>query len=64
VILNLAVFFAMHVLWPKGAAGGFDAVAAAIAIAACVALWRFKVGVLPLLGVCALVGAGWTLLGA
>jgi len=56
VILNLALFFAYHVLWPKGFAGAFDAVSAVIAVMACVALFRFKVGVLPLLAGCALLG--------
>ncbi|MDP1900736.1 MAG: chromate efflux transporter [Rubrivivax sp.] len=56
VIVNLALFFAWHVLWPKGWGGPFDAVSAAIALAAAVALWRFKLGVLPLLGACAVAG--------
>jgi chromate transporter len=56
VILNLALFFAYHVLWPKGFGGPFDALSAVIAVVAAVALFRFKVGVLPLLGACA--GAG------
>ncbi|MDZ4360444.1 MAG: chromate efflux transporter [Variovorax sp.] len=56
VILNLAMFFAYHVLWPQGFGGRFDAVSAAIAVAAAVALFRFKVGVMPLLGACALAG--------
>jgi chromate transporter len=56
VILNLAVFFAWHVLWPQGAAGRFDWVSALIAVAAGVALFRFKLGVMPLLGLCAGVG--------
>ena len=56
VIANLALFFAWHVLWPQGFGGRFDAVSAVIAVAAAVALFRFKVGVLPLLAACA--GAG------
>ncbi len=56
VILNLALFFAYHVLWPHGFAGRFDAVSAAIAVAAGVALFRFKVGVMPLLAACAVAG--------
>ncbi len=58
VILNLALFFAYHVLWPQGFGGRFDAVSALIAVAAAVALFRFKVGVMPLLGACAAVGSG------
>lgn len=56
VIVNLAVFFAYHVLWPRGLSGRFDALSAAIALAAAVALFRFKIGVLPLLAVCAAIG--------
>ncbi len=56
VILNLALFFAFHILWPKGFAGPFDWVSAAIALGAAVALFRFKLGVLPLLAACAAVG--------
>ena len=63
VILNLALFFAYHVLWPQGFGGRFEAVAAVIAVAATVALFRFKVGVMPLLSVCAVFGLAATLLG-
>ena len=56
VILNLALFFAYHVLWPSGFGGPFDAVSAVIAVAAAVALFRFKLGVLPLLAACAGLG--------
>lgn len=56
VIVNLALFFAYHVLWPQGFGGPFDAVSALIAVAAAVALFRFKVGVIPLLAACASVG--------
>ena len=62
VILNLAMFFAYHVLWPHGFGGRFDIVSAAIAVAAAIALFRFKVGVLPLLGACACAGLAATLL--
>jgi chromate transporter len=62
VILNLALFFAYHVLWPHGFGGQFNAVSAVIAVLAGVALFRFKVGVLPLLGACAAVGLTFTLL--
>lgn len=56
VILNLAMFFAYHVVWPQGFGGRVDGVSAAIAAAAAVALFHFKVGVMPLLGVCAAIG--------
>jgi chromate transporter len=62
VILNLALFFAYHVLWPQGFGGRFEWVSAVIALAAAVALFRFKVGVMPLLGACAAAGLAVTLL--
>jgi chromate transporter len=56
VIVNLALFFAYHVLWPQGFGGRFEALSAVIAVAAAIALFRFKVGVIPLLGACAAAG--------
>jgi chromate transporter len=56
VIVNLAVFFAIHVLWPQGFARHFDLVAAAIGMAASVALMRFKVGVMTVVAACAALG--------
>jgi chromate transporter len=63
VILNLALFFAYHVLWPQGFGGSFDAVSALITLAAAIALFRFKLGVGPLLAGCAAAGllARWAL---
>ena len=62
VIFNLALFFAFHVFWPQGFAGRFDALSAGIAVAAGLALFRFKLGVLPLLAACAAAGLAATLL--
>ncbi|MDH0624935.1 chromate efflux transporter [Pseudomonas chengduensis] len=56
VILNLALFFAYHVLWPQGFSGSFDWPSALIALGAAVALLRFKRGVIQVLLGCALVG--------
>jgi len=56
VIVNLALFFAWHVLWPQGFTGPFEGLSAAVTLVAVVALFRFRAGVLPLLGACALVG--------
>ncbi|MFG6486289.1 chromate efflux transporter [Roseateles sp. BYS78W] len=63
VILNLAMFFAGHVLWPQGWSGRFDWISALIAVGAGVALFRFKLGVMPLLGLCAALGFGLRLAG-
>ena len=62
VILNLAVFFAYHVLWPQGMGGAFDWFSAVIGLAAIIALFRFKAGVMPVIGACALAGLIVTLL--
>jgi chromate transporter len=56
VILNLALFFAWHVLWPRGFEGPFDAPSALIGAAAALALWRWRAAVLPLLAGCAAAG--------
>lgn len=63
VILNLALFFAYHVWWPQGFAGAFDAPSAVLTVLAAVALFRYKVGVVTLIGVCGLLGVAWRLLG-
>ena len=56
VIVNLAAFFGYHVFWPNGAASGFDNLAAGIALAAAVALFRFKTNVMLVIATCALLG--------
>ena len=56
VIVNLALFFGYHVLWPTGFSGHFDWPSAIIAVAAAVALFRYKRGVIQVLLGCALVG--------
>ncbi len=58
VIINLAVFFAYHVLWPQGFSGQFDWFAVLIGTAAFLALFRFKVGIMSVIGACAVVGLG------
>ena len=56
VIVNLALFFGYHVLWPQGAGGPFEWPAAAIALAAAAALFVFKRGVIELIAGCAAAG--------
>ncbi len=56
VIANLAVFFGYPVLWPTGFSGGPDPVAAAIALGAAVALFRFKANVIHVIAACAGLG--------
>jgi chromate transporter len=56
VILNLAVFFAYHVLWPQGFAGAFDWISAAIGIVAAAALIGYKQHVIPVIIACGIAG--------
>ena len=59
VILNLAIWFAWHALKPPE--GGFDGFVAAVAVAAWLAMERFKIGVIPTLSACAVLGVIWKL---
>jgi chromate transporter len=56
VIVNLAVFFAYHVLWPEGYSGRFDWASLLIGAAGFVALVRYKVGVIPVIVACGAIG--------
>ena len=56
VIASLALFFAAHTFWPDGLQGRFDLAAAGLALAAAVALIRFKVGTVKVLLACGLAG--------
>ncbi len=62
VIANLAVFFVYHVLWPKGLSGHFEWASLFIGAAAAVAIFRFKLGVIPVITGCGLLGLVWQLL--
>ncbi len=67
VVVSLAAFFAWHVFWPAGwsaaaANRGLDPVALAIGVAAAVALFRFKVGVIPVILACGVAGLAASLL--
>lgn len=61
VVLNLATFFAYHVLWPDGFEGQFEWFSALIGAAAFVALFRFKIGIVKVIIVCAALGLGYSL---
>jgi chromate transporter len=75
VILNLALWFAIHTLFGKIDAvatptGSFDMPvlssinipAFILSVGALIAVFRFKIGVLPVLGACAALGAAYVLL--
>jgi chromate transporter len=59
VILNLAVFFAYHVLWPAGFKGGFEWPLLLIGVVAGVVLFRFRAGVIPVIVGCGAAGLLW-----
>jgi chromate transporter len=62
VIVNLAVFFAGHVLWPEGFTGRFDWFSLAVGLAALAALWRYKAGIIPVIFACGAAGLAFRLI--
>ena len=56
VILNLALFFGYHTLWPQGVAQSLDVSSALIAVGAAIALFKYKRNVMHVIGVCGLIG--------
>jgi chromate transporter len=65
VILNLAVFFAWHAFWPQASeaapfSGTFEWLPVVVAIAAFVALWKYKADIMKVIGACALIGLTYT----
>ena len=62
VVLNLAVFFAYHVLWPEGFEARFEWFSAVIGAVAFIALFKYKVGIVQVIGACAVIGLGYSLL--
>ena len=56
VILNLALFFGYHTLWPQGLAQSLDVSSALIAVGAAIALFKYKRNVMHVIGVCGLIG--------
>ena len=67
VVINLAVFFAWHVLWPEASetepfSGRFEWFSLLITVGAFLALWRYKLGIIPVIGACAALGLAYTLL--
>ena len=67
VILNLAVFFAWHTLWPAATyaapfLGQFEWFSALLGSAAFIALWRYKASVMKVIGACALLGLSYSML--
>ncbi len=64
VIASLALFFLVHVGWPQGMGGPVDWPALALAAVALALLVRARWGVLPVIGLCALLGFAGSFAGA
>jgi len=62
VVLNLAVFFAYHVLWPEGFEGTFEWFSFLTGIIAFVALIKYKIGIIPTISACAVAGLLYSLM--
>jgi chromate transporter len=62
VVINLAVFFAYHVLWPQDFDANFEWFSALIGAAAFIALFRYKQGIVTVIAACAAVGLVYSLL--
>jgi chromate transporter len=56
VVCHLALFFGYHVLWPDGWNGAFDWPSSAIALAATIALFRYKTHVIYVIAASGLAG--------
>ena len=56
VIVNLALFFATHVFFPKGVGQPPDWLSMLIGLAAFVALFKFNASMIKLIGMCGLIG--------
>ncbi len=68
VVLNLALTFGWHVLWPEASAaapfsGRFEGFYALMSVAAFLALWKYKQDILRVIGACAALGLLHTLAG-
>jgi chromate transporter len=67
VILSLAVFFAWHTFWPLATqaapfSGRFEWFPVAVALAAFVALWKYKADIMKVIGTSALLGLVYSLI--
>lgn len=69
VILNLALFFAYHVLWPKGIGtplsaqtifASFEWFSLLLGLAVFIALFRYKFGIMQVIGASAVVGLAFS----
>jgi chromate transporter len=77
VVLNLAIWFAIHTIFRQTIPvrafplsfeapnfGSVDLWALLLAVAAAIAIFRFKIGMIPTLAACCLAGIGLYIVGA
>ncbi|SEL52682.1 chromate efflux transporter [Nitrosovibrio tenuis] len=62
VIFNLALFFAYHVFWPRGLNGDIDSFSIGLVMASIIVIFRFNVGMIPVIISCGILGMTWRLL--
>lgn len=67
VVLNLALFFGWHVIFPRATeaapfSGGFEWFYALISVAAFIALWKYKQDIMKVIAACAAIGLVFTYL--
>ncbi|MBN8761700.1 MAG: chromate transporter [Thiobacillus sp. 65-69] len=65
VILNLALFFGWHVVFPQATvlapfSGGFEWFYALVSVAAFVALWKYRQDIMKVIAACAVIGLVYT----
>ena len=61
VIFNLALFFAYHVFWPGGLGGSIDLFSLGLGVTATIVVFRFNIGMIPVIISCGLFGMTWRL---
>jgi chromate transporter len=62
VIVNLATFFAFHVFWPAGFTGRFEWFSALLGVAAFIALFRYKAGMIVVIFTCGVIGLAYRMI--
>lgn len=62
VIVNLAVFFAYHLLWPQGFDGHFDVLSALTGLLAFILLFKYQKNIVTVIGLCAMAGLFYSLI--
>lgn len=67
VVVNLAVFFAWHVFWPQATqelpfSGPFEVISAVVSAGAFIALFKFRIDIMKVIGACAILGVFYELL--